>query len=184
MSSPFPTTKDFGIDYSFLVYILFAVLASLGTAYYAVKNDKTILAIAVVISSIAIFWFFGSRWFDGYKLKNDMTGGVDRSTTWPPQINYCPDFLSLKSVTSGTTTTYYCVDTMKIAKELKTFNEGDTITTSGSNINAIQIPTTYDATSLATLKTTLDSNQLKWEGVYNLMSFSGATIPNPNTVAT
>ena len=181
MSSPFPVTKDFGIDYSFIVYILFAVLVSLGTAYYAVKSDKTILAIAIIISSIAIFWFFGSRWFDGYKLKNDMTGGVDRSSSWPPQINYCPDFLSLKNVTSGSTTTYYCVDTMGIAKVLKKYNEGDPIVLTGA-INAIQIPTSYtEANAMTNLKNTLDQNELKWEGVYNLMSFSGATIPNPNS---
>jgi hypothetical protein len=181
------TTQELGIDYSFIAYVLFAVLIGLGAAYYAVKNQKTILAIAIVISSIAIFWFFGSRWFNGFKLKQDMAGGVDRTITWPPQVNYCPDFLSLKVQTSGSTTTYYCVDTMGLTG-LTPFTEGSTLTALGTSgattYNALKLLETYDATSKSTLKTNLDVNKMTWEGIYDGSSFSGLPIPTPYPATT
>ncbi len=184
------TNTELGVDYAFIAYVLFAVLVGLGSAYYAVKNQKTILAIAIVISSIAIFWFFGSRWFDGFKLKQDMAGGVDRTISWPPQINYCPDFMSLKSTTTGSgtsaTTTYYCVDTMGLT-DLTPYTEGaqiSAIATSGSNFNALELKASYDTNSLATLKNNLRIYKMTWEGIYDGSSFSGRPIPTPYPTAT
>lgn len=180
---------DLNIDYPFLLYVLFAILLGLGGAYYAMKNEKTILAVGIIISSIAIFWFFGTRWFNGFKLKQDMVGGVDRTITWPPQINYCPDFLSLTSIGSGNSVKYFCVDSQGVTKTgntgLPLFTETSTpkdINTSGGN--ALELITDTSATAVNSFKTTITTNKLIWEGIYDGNSFSGAAFPSPYSTST
>lgn len=181
---------DLNIDYSFLLYVLFAILVGLGGAYYAMKNQKTILAIGIIIASIAIFWFFGTRWFNGFKLKQDMVGGVDRTITWPPQINYCPDFLSLTSTGSGTTLKYFCVDSQGVTKTgttgLPLFTEGSTPIDINEprDGNALKLITDTSAEAIDLFKQTIKMNKLIWEGIYDGNSFSGAPFPSPYLTTT
>ena len=172
------TSTELGIDYSFIAYTLFAVLVGLGCAYYAMKNQKTVLAIAIVISSIAIFWYFGSRWFDGFRLKQEMIGGVDKTVSWPPQINYCPDFMSLKSTGSGTSLVYNCVDANGVTSLTK-FLDDSSIVTSGNGINAIELVKDGTQADKLAFQNSLRTYSLTWEGIYDGSSFTGRPIPSP-----
>jgi predicted glycosyl hydrolase (DUF1957 family) len=63
-----------------------------------------------------------------------LLGGIAAEETWPPQINYCPDFLSLKQVG----TNYYCVDAMGVSS-LPRFTKDSTIDPASNTINFLQL---------------------------------------------
>jgi hypothetical protein len=169
---------DIGIDYSLIVYALGATAIGLGGSYYMMSGGRQYSAIGFLLASIAIFVYFGLRWFEGMKLKAFLVGGVDKKMAWPPQINYCPDFLSLKQIGVGNTAQYYCVDTMGVTG-LPPFTKTSNIVTAGADINNILL--VKDRTA-ATYATTLNAGKtlgVTWEGIFDGRAPSNRTPPYP-----
>ena len=170
---------DLGIDFSLLLYILFAFAVGIGGPFYLMKNGKEYAAIGTVIVCIVVFVFFGMRWFDGLRVKQDLLGGIPKDTQWPPQINYCPDFLSLKKKVELGVTKYYCVDAMGVT-DLPKFTATSQINPSGGAVNALLL--TKDKT--AQQYTTSDflggpTSGITWEGVYDGMTATNVVPPYP-----
>jgi hypothetical protein len=170
---------DLGIDLSLLFYILVAFLIGFGGPYFFMQQGKTYTAGGFALAAIGTFTFFGIRWFNGLRLNQSMIAGLPTTTSWPPQINACPDFLSLKKVGSGTTAQYYCVDTMGVSGlTLYTSTSAISTTTPGNYLRLVQANTAKDyATSF------LGGNLqgLTWEGVYDGITPSGAKPPYPSS---
>jgi hypothetical protein len=170
---------DIGIDFSLILYILFAFAVGIGGSFYLMKNDRLYAAIGLILVSIGIFVFFGMRWFDGLRVKQDLVGGIPKDTQWPPQINYCPDFLSLKQVGTGAESKYYCVDAMGISS-LPKFTKDSTPNPSGGTINALQLTKDKTAQQYTTSNFLGGSTAgLTWEGVYDGMSATNVIPPSP-----
>lgn len=169
---------DIGIDYSLIAYALAATAIGLGGPYYIMTTGRLYAAIGFLFAALAIFIYFGLRWFEGTKLKTFLVGTVSPSTAWPPQINYCPDFMSLKQEGSGTSAKYYCVDTMGVTG-LPKFEESSILETTGNGINNILL--TKDTTA-ATYATNLNAGKtlgITWEGVFDGKAASAVTPPYP-----
>lgn len=165
---------DIGIDYSLLLYILVCVLIGAGVPYTFIQSQKLYAAIGFLIFALASFIYFGLRWFDGFHLKQSMVGGVDPTSSWPPQINYCPDFLSLKKHTNGN---YYCVDAMGVSG-LTVFTSTSTIDPTASTANLFG-PLTANKKASEYLSDML-SKKLTWEGVYDGISPANVKPPVPS----
>ena len=165
---------DLGIDFSLIVYILAAVAVGLGGGYTLLKQDRVYSAAGLVIVSIAIFTYFGLRWFDGLRLKQSLLAGVPRTSQWPPQINYCPDFLSLKTKDNK----YYCVDTTGVSPSMPLYTVNSDIDT--QNPNYLEL--TKDKTAQQYVSSNFlagVTSGLTWEGVYDGVSASNVTPPFP-----
>lgn len=158
-------------DYSFLLYILFAVLVGVSAPYYLLKNERKISAITVFLAFLAILIFFGLRWFDGAHLKSDYNGAL-ATTQWPPQINPCPDFLSLK-----TDNGMYCVDTMGIS-DLPLFTS--TSIKSEQPKNYIPLTKGMIANDYVTNFLLQQKTPISWEGVYDGVTASTVVPPYPS----
>ena len=169
---------DIGIDYSLIVYALGATAVGLGGSYYLMSGGRMYSAIGFLLASIAIFVYFGLRWFEGMKLKPFLVGGVDKKMTWPPQINYCPDFMSLKQVGVGGSAKYYCVDTMGVTG-LPLFTKTSTLTTSGNDINNILLVKDRTAATYATSLNAGRTLGVTWEGIFDGRAPSNRTPPYP-----
>ena len=164
---------DLGIDLSLLFYILVAFLIGFGGPYFFMNLGKTYTAGGFALAAIGIFTYFGLRWFDGLRLKQSMMAGLPKTTSWPPQINACPDFLSLKK---GTDAKYYCVDTMGLTG-LTTFT-ADATPTSG---NSVLLSSTGTASTYANLFLGGNTQGMTWEGIYDGIVASGAKPPYPSS---
>jgi hypothetical protein len=98
------------MDFWFIAYILISIVLGLGAVSYTYKRGQTIAAMLLLVLLIAIFVFYGLRWFQGGTLKGTTgTGGQ-----WPPIVNVCPDFMSSKQVGSGLSGKIYCIDSKNI----------------------------------------------------------------------
>lgn len=159
-------------DYSFLLYIMFSVLVGISAPYYLFKNARKVSAITIFIAILTILIFFGLRWFDGPHLKPDYKGSLANTTQWPPQINPCPDFLSLK-----TDNGVYCVDTMGIS-DLPIFTKTSTKTDQPKNY----IPLTKGTVANDYVSNYLlqQRTPITWEGVYDGITASSIVPPFPS----
>ena len=98
---------DLGIDFSLILYILLAALVGLGVPYYFLQTGKFYAGAGFLLAALATFIFFGMRWFNGLRLNTTFFGATSTTQSWPPQINYCPDFLSLKQAQFMMHTSYF-----------------------------------------------------------------------------
>ena len=169
---------DLGIDYSLIAYALGATAIGLGGSYYIMNSGRMYTAIGFIMASIAIFIYFGLRWFDGMRLRTFLSGGLPSSTTWPPQINYCPDFMSLKQEGVGSSARYYCVDTMGVTG-LPKFTENSIIETSGNSINNILLTKGKTSQDYATSLNAGSTLGITWEGVFDGKAASAGSPPYP-----
>jgi hypothetical protein len=166
------------MDYSLIVYALGATAVGLGGSYYLMNGGRLYSAIGFLLASIAVFVYFGLRWFEGMKLKQFLVGGVDKNMPWPPQINFCPDFMSLKQIGSGPGARYYCVDTMGITG-LPLFTKNSVIETTGQNINNILLDKGRTAQTYAIMLNGGRTLGVTWEGIFDGRAPSSRTPPYP-----
>jgi hypothetical protein len=98
----------------FVVYVLLCIIVIAGTFYFNNKQDHKLAAYVMPLLFLAIAVFFGMRWFT---TSGEIAISTNLSPVWPPpnSINVCPDFLSLRDEASGSTTNYYCVDTLGVS---------------------------------------------------------------------
>lgn len=170
---------DIGIDFSLILYILFAFAVGMGIPFYLMKQDRLYAAVGVIIVSIAVFIFFGMRWFDGMRLKQSILGGVPPDTQWPPQINVCPDFLSLKQVGTGRDAKFYCVDAMGVSG-LKRFTSTSAIEPDRDTTNYMLLTKGATAQDYTTNFFIGGNTQgTTWEGVYDGMTATNVVPPYP-----
>lgn len=167
------------IDYSLIVYVLGAVAVGIGIPYYFMKLERPIAAIGMVIAFLAIFIFFGLRWFEGMKVRPFLLGGINKNAPWPPQINYCPDFLSMKEKNGK----YYCVDTMGVSPSMPVYTSSSDIDTTTPNYLELTANKTASQYMTSFIGQGVTSG-LTWEGVYDGISASNVVPPYPGTVTT
>lgn len=95
------------MEFFFIAYILISIVLISGSFFYNYVSGKPaqagILGLGLLVAAIV----FGIRWFPGGKSVSASAGGA-----WPPNINVCPDFLSLTRVGDKS----YCVDPIGVSR--------------------------------------------------------------------
>lgn len=91
------------IGYPMIAYILLCVGVGGFTVSTLYNRQQTIAALVALVLLIAVFAFYGLRWFKGGVLK----GSEEKTDAWPPIVNMCPDFMVTYKNTDGNT---YCFD--------------------------------------------------------------------------
>ncbi len=139
---------------------------------------KTYTAGAFALAAIGIFTYFGLRWFNGLRLKQSMMAGLPATTSWPPQINACPDFLSLKKVGTDSAAQYYCVDTMGVSG-LPLYTDPTATPTAANGV--LLVKTNTAANYVNTVFLGGNTQGMTWEGIYDGVTASGAKPPYPSS---
>ena len=110
------------MDYWFFLYIFIAVGICLGGVVFLIQSHRTLGGLLFLVGAILIFTFYGLRWFSG----NVLRASKFDTTSWPPVINLCPDFLSLYSTPAKDPKTgknvMVCVDLIGVSKNLTSSN--------------------------------------------------------------
>ena len=81
-------------------------VAIAASASYYQSRQQEITGGLVVFGLILLSLYFASRWF------SPAAKDVTSVTTWPPVMNYCPDFLSIHHVNGK----QVCIDTVGVAQ--------------------------------------------------------------------
>lgn len=99
------------MDFWFIAYILISIVLGLAAVSYTYKRGQTISAMLLLVLLIAIFAFYGLRWFQGGSLK----GTTGTNIPWPPIVNVCPDFMvSTQALDGAGNKIVYCLDTKNL----------------------------------------------------------------------
>lgn len=86
-----------------IAYILLCVGVGGFVVSTLYNRQQTIAALVALVLLILVFTFYGLRWFKGGVLK----GSEEKTGSWPPIVNMCPDFMVTYKNSDGNT---YCYD--------------------------------------------------------------------------
>jgi len=190
------------MDYWFIAYIVICVCIGGGLVAYMYNRGQNIGAMILLVLLIAVYAFFGLRWFDGTTLKGSTPAGAGKA--WPPVVNLCPDFMV--AVKAGTTAgsppgnDMYCIDSNNVYNiETDTgitgiFEKVYTSTTDSGRMG-IKIgnyvagpPKKYTSpmktaatpvTDITKISIGTNVKNIRWEGVYDGQTFNSSAIPTP-----
>ena len=172
------------MDYWFIAYIVICICMGGGAVSYMYNRDQTLGAMILLVLVIAIFAFFGLRWFKDGTLKGSGASNVQ----WPPIVNLCPDYMAAVQgvATSGTTTPVntYCTDPSGL---YATGALPDTFYPLNSNTSSKGIlikdgtigAATFPQKAAKTITDISSDRSVRWEGVYNGQTFSTVLMPTP-----
>ena len=171
------------MDYWFIAYIVLCICVGGGLVAQLYNRQQTIGAMVLLVLCIAIFSFFGLRWFQGGELK----GSKPAAQQWPPIVNLCPDFMVATKGTDGNTYCYDPTNTYPLTTDTKlvTFTPaGKTTSVTGLKIydaaakaNPLKTPTTTAAKSIVDISSTTANQKMRWEGVWDGRNFNTGMIP-------
>lgn len=156
-------------NYYLLIFVLLCIVIGLGGTAFLAQTGRGIGGVAFLIGSILVFVFFGLRWFE-YGIGNKFA-----SSTWPPVINTCPDYLVFTKRIKNSKEIGTCIDPLGISRgnmRLWVFgNNPPTSTGSGSNAPSDDYYfdldfDEIDPIKLATLRCDRVKNKgVTWDGV-------------------
>jgi energy-coupling factor transporter transmembrane protein EcfT len=171
------------MELTFIFYIFAAFIIIPGTFFLLSLYGKYLAGGIASIGMIIIFILFGIQFFtpDGNYVQSSSP------VSWPPTINFCPDFLSLMKVDASGGSTYVCVDTVGVSTNsstgLQMFNPNNPITGGGvpaanqqfhlhldvSNDNDRTNAIIHDCKTLG----------LTFEGVWDGITSTNSIVPRP-----
>ena len=96
------------MDLKFVFYVFLSIVVTTGVAFSFYSKSQEVVAGLVFFGLIAASVVFGLRWFTA----SGVTAGSAASSSWPPVINYCPDFLTLYTVNNE----QVCIDTIGVSQ--------------------------------------------------------------------
>jgi hypothetical protein len=172
------------MDYWFIAYIVICICMGGGVVSYMYNRNQTLGAMILLVLVIAIFAFFGLRWFQDGTLKGSTASNVQ----WPPIVNLCPDYMAAVQgvAASGTTTPVntYCTDPSGLYATgalPETFYPLNSNTTSKGIMikNGTIGAATFPKKAAKTITDISSDRSVRWEGVYNGQTFSTALMPTP-----
>ena len=166
------------MDFVFILYILFSLVAGLGGTYYLIQSERTLAGFLYFVGAALVLTFYGLRWFTGDSLKTTRY----ESKNWPPFVNACPDFLSVyeRRVAGSNKKEQICVDLIGVA-------EGGiqklTDPTQATNDNFV-FKLHNNKKGAARIRALCQECKLKkvtWEGVYDgVACVATGAVPNPD----
>jgi len=99
------------MNFYLVTFIIVSILVGAGGTYKFFASHRMISAVIFLIGSIAIFIFYGIRWFG-----KAGTPFNSAPVHWPPYINMCPDYLTYFKRGSGTSTVDTCIDRIGVSR--------------------------------------------------------------------
>jgi len=165
---------NYSLNWSLLIYYLIAIGTLISFAGFFANRGQNVASIVVTVLLLAIYTFFGLRWFGPSKAAataTDPNSCNNSSSTvpgWkPPIINMCPDFMVLWTDTTGNV---YCYDD-KNTYNMQAYNGAGLAT--NLNINGLSGQSAYlikNASSTPPANLAADTNGSYWPFLHMLQS--------------
>jgi hypothetical protein len=157
------------MDLTILLYSFLSVAIITGGTYYFYSSYLETAAAIYFLGTVVAAIYFGFRWFT-------VSGATATGPgSWPPAINYCPDFMTLTTDVNGKKV---CIDMIGVA-------QGGTANIQVSDGTQTTDAYTFDLRTASTI-TRIDelcgqakAQGVTWEGVWNGTTCSGNAPPLP-----
>jgi hypothetical protein len=163
------------MDYLFILYIFLSVAIVWGGAVGFIQADLKIGGFLFVIGSILVLVYYGLRWFSGVNLKATQIS----TTSWPPVINLCPDFLTLHKRVIGGKTESICVDLVGVSNGgIQKLVDANNASNNNFVFNLFQNLTGVNR--IKRLCQECKEKKVTWEGVFDGANCVADTVPNPS----
>lgn len=151
-----------------IFYCFLTVVLVVGGTFYFYASSMEISAAIYFLGTVVAAIYFGFRWFTASGSTPATPG------SWPPAINYCPDFLTLTKDSNGK---QICIDMIGVA-------QGGTNTLQVSDGTQTTDVYSFDLMTTSTSRVTdlcaqAAEKGVTWEGVWDGTSCSGNTPPLP-----
>ena len=153
------------MDLKFILYCFLSTVIIFGGSFYYYGNNFEAAAAVYFLGTIVVCIYFGFRWFGTPETKSIGPG------TWPPSINYCPDFLTLTKDANGLPV---CVDMIGVARG----GTSNIQVSSGSN-NFFNLKNIRGTITGQDLCDSISATGLTWEGVRTGTTCTGVAPPAP-----
>jgi hypothetical protein len=155
------------MDLTILLYSFLTVVIIFGGTYYFYSNYLETAAAIYFLGTVIAGIYFGFRWFTASGATKTGPG------SWPPAINYCPDFLTLTTVNGAKV----CIDMLGVAQGgTSNIQVSDGTQTTNTYLYDLKTTSTNRIDDLCGLAKTMG---ITWEGVWNGASCAGNTPPLP-----
>ena len=149
------------MDLKFILYCFLSAVIVFGGSFYYYGNNFEAAAAVYFLGTIVASIYFGFRWFATPETKSIGPG------TWPPSINYCPDFLTLTKDEDGNQA---CVDMIGVTRSQAFSGSNKFFKLKESNGKIRGTQDLCDAAKNA---------GLTWEGVWTGTTCTGVVPPAP-----
>jgi hypothetical protein len=177
------------VSFWMIVYIIICVVTASTSVNFLLQRGQQIGAMLLLILLILIYIFYGIKWFNS-------TTPTPGTIQWPPIVNMCPDFMVSWTGSDGK---IYCYDSSNIYNLQTGSNALDTVNING-NMKAVYLIKDTSAVSTAkklsedtngnkwpfayklqspTLRSSVTSSMMRWEGVWDGSKLSEKNIPVP-----
>ena len=154
------------MSYIFLFYCFLTVVLITGGTFFFYESGRQLTGVIYFLGSIIAGIFFGFRWFAPNQA-NTAPG------SWPPSINYCPDFMSIATINDRKV----CIDTVGVATQ-GGISTSDGTKTEDKYIFDLHLDKTGQDRATLLCNQAKDS-QVTWEGLWNGTSCSNVEPPKP-----
>lgn len=163
------------MDYLFILYIFLSVAIIWGGAVVFIQSDRQIGGFLFVIGSILVLTYYGLRWFSGVSLKATALP----TTSWPPIVNLCPDFLTMhKRVVAGRTENI-CVDLVGVSNAgIQRLTDPNNVSRENFVFKLYQNLT--GSNRIRRLCQECRDKKVTWEGVFDGANCVADKVPNPS----
>lgn len=173
------------MELSFIFYIFAAFIIIPGTFFILSLFNKYLAGGIASIGMIVIFIIFGIQFFtpDGNYIQQSSP------ISWPPSINFCPDFLSLITVDASGSPVMVCVDTVGVSSlgtsGLQQYNPNNTVTGSAGGVPAsnqqfnLHLDISDDNERTNQIVADCNTLGLTFEGIWNGISQTKNIVPRP-----
>ena len=156
------------MDLILLLYSFLTVVIIFGGTYYFYSSELESSAAIYFLGTVVASIYFGFRWFTLSGAKATGPG------SWPPAINYCPDFLTLTTVDGKKV----CIDMIGVAQGGSS-NIQVSDGTQTTDVYLFDLTTDLAASRIDVLCDIAKTKGVTWEGVWNGASCSGNAPPLP-----
>ena len=169
------------MDLSFIFFIFAAFIVIPGTFFILAIFNKYLAAGIASLGMLVLFILFGIQFYnaDGTYVKPTVT------TNWPPSINYCPDYLTLRRIDSNcspNSNIYVCYDSIGVGYGTNSIQQYNDV---GSNFCPRPDQTfnlyigSNDNDRRDRIIDECKSKKVTWEGIYDGLKSYKNVVPKP-----
>lgn len=156
------------MDFALIAYIVFSIFLIAGGSAQLFQMNRSSAGALYLVGSILLCVFFGMRWFKGDALKSSI---VQQTSSWPPILNPCPDYMVKSTDASGN---IVCTDKDGYYSLVGSSASNKMIVSAGNSSTPASIKYAPENKTIEAIQILLQQNpSLRWEGIYDGVSQSG-----------
>ena len=168
------------MELTFIFYLFSAFITIPGIFFIFALYRKYLAGAISAIGVLVFFILFGIQTFNP---DGSYVSTTSSSMTWPPVINFCPDFLTLLKVG----TDFVCVDTVGVSTDgtgIQKYNPTNAVVGTPSVNDQQTFHLSLSIINVDDRRTAIvnecKAKKVTWQGIFDGVSQTNNTVPRPS----